>query len=167
VFAETFVHAGGTTVGHASEAHAFQLLRRALRRGYTVTPTTAGGASITWTALRTVPGGGVAEEGRSVTLTPHTPAGTLSERVRADLAAVDQAVAAFPALQDGRTVIRAGLQRIGPAATSRLYGHRLVIEERGRARLTLTAYLALLADRDATPEEVTAAFLPEPGASSA
>jgi hypothetical protein len=167
VFAETFVHAGGTTEGHATEAHAFQLLRRAIRRGYAVTPTAAGGAVITWTARRLTDTGGVVEEPRSITLTPHTPVDQLSESVQAALATVDQAAAALPAVQDGRTVIRAGLQRIGPAATSRLYGHRLVVEERGRVRLTAVAYLALLAARGATPETVAATFLPEASAASA
>lgn len=160
MFAETLVHAGGTTEGHASEAHAFQLVRRALRRGYTVTPTAAGGAVITWTARR-LQGGGVAEEARSVTLAPHTPAGELTEAVCAALAVVDRSPAALPAVQGGRTVIRAGVQCVGPGMTSRLYGHRLVVEERGRVRLTLVAYLALLAARGASPEAVAAAFLPE------
>ncbi|MGA5340433.1 hypothetical protein ACPCK3_14920 [Streptomyces griseoincarnatus] len=166
MFAETLVHAGGTTEGHASEAHAFQLLRRALRRGYTVTPTAAGGVVITWTARR-LQGGGALEEARSVTLTPHTPAGQLTEAVRAALAVVDRSPAALPAVQGGRTVIRAGVQRIGHGMTSRLYGHRLVVEERGRVRLTLVAYLALLAARGASPEAVAASFLPERAAVSA
>lgn len=166
MFAETLVHAGGTTKGHASEAHAFQLLRRAVRRGFTITPTQAGGAVITWTARR-LAGGGLLEETRSVTLTPHTPAGRLTDAVRAALAAVDQAAAALPSVQDGRTVIRAGIQRIGPATASHLYGHRLVTEERGRVRLTLVAHLALLAARDASPEDVAAAFPQEPATASA
>ena len=160
MFTETLVHAGGTTTGHASEGHALQLLRRAVRRGYTVTPTAAGGAVITWTARR--PGSGsITEGGRSVTLTPHTPAGQLTESVRAALAVVDRATAALPAVEGGRTVIRAGVQRIGHGMTSRLYGHRLVVEERGRVRLTLVAYLAILAARDASPEDVAAVFLPK------
>ncbi|MFF8994042.1 hypothetical protein ACF09H_29760 [Streptomyces sp. NPDC014983] len=132
-----------------------------LRRGLTVTPTPAGGASITWTARRLTSGGGVTEEPRSITLTPHTPIPPLTDQTRADLTAIDQAGAAFVVVQGGRTVIQTGLQRIGSAATSRLYGHRLVLEERGRVRLTLVAYLALLADRNASPEAVAAVLRPE------
>ncbi|MGV2914579.1 hypothetical protein [Streptomyces alfalfae] len=160
MFAETFVHAGGTTEGHASEAHALHLIRRAIRTGCNVIPTMDGGASITWSTLRTAPGGGIREEDRSITLVPHTPVGPLTETVRAELAAVDQNLA-YPCLVEGQTVIRAGLLRIPPAATARLYGRRLVTEERGRVRLTLTARLALLVARGATPPEVTVTFVPE------
>lgn len=166
MFALTLVHPGGTTEGHASEAHAFHLVRRALRRGYAVTPTAAGGAAITWTARR-LHADGVTEEPRSTTLTPHTPAGQLTEAVCAALAVVDRSPAALPAVQGGRGVIRAGVQTVGPAMTSRLYGHRLVVEERGRVRLTLVAYLALLAARGASPEGLAAAFLPERATASA
>lgn len=167
MFTETLVHAGGTTTGHASEAHALQLLRRAIRRGYTATPTPAGGAVIAWTGRRLQPGGAATEEARSVTLTPQTPAGRITEDVRAALADVDGCAAPLPAVQGGRTVIRTGVRYIGPAMTSRLYSHRLVVEERGRVRLTLVAYLALLAARGASPEDVAAVFLPERATASA
>lgn len=161
MFAETVIHAGGTTHGRATEAHAIHLLRTAIRRGYAVTLTRDGGASITWTARRLIAPGGIATAARSITLTPDTPAGVLTEGIRADLAAIDQATAALPLLRGGRLAIRAGLCLVGPAATSRLYGRRLVTEERGRVRLTLVAHLALLATRDASSPTVAAFFRAE------
>ncbi|MCC9686897.1 hypothetical protein [Streptomyces sp. MNU103] len=166
MFTERLHHAGGATEGHASEAHAFQLLRRALRTGYTVTPTPQGGAVVTWTARR-LRDGQVLEEDRSVTLTPQTPAGRLTGDVVAALVSVDQAAAPLPALRDGRPVVRVGVQLIGHGMTSRLYGHRLVVEERGRVRLTLVAHLALLAARGASPQDVAAVLLPRPAAATA
>ncbi|MCF3960293.1 hypothetical protein [Streptomyces fuscigenes] len=166
MFTETVVHAGGTTEGTASEAHAFHLIRRALTRGYTVTPTENGGAVITWT-VHLLGAGGHRRQPRSITLTPHTPAGPLTDQVRADLHTVHAATGALPAREDGRPIIRAGLCRIGPAATSRLYAHRLVLEQGGRVRLTLMAHLALLAAQHATPDVVAATFRPELTAHSA
>lgn len=161
MFTETVIHAGGLTEGTASEPHAFRLIRQAIRRGYTVTPTKAGGAVITWTARHPIRNGTTVEEPRSISLTPQTPAGPITNRLQADLLAVHRAGAALPCIQSGRTVIRTGAQCIGPAATSRLYAHRLVVEEGGRVRLTLVAYLALLAARQARPEDVAAVFCPE------
>ncbi|MFB7496061.1 hypothetical protein ACFC09_15440 [Streptomyces sp. NPDC056161] len=143
MFAETFIHAGGISQGHATEAHALQLIRRAFRRGHTVDATPEGGAVLTWTALRLVDGEAV-EQGRSISLTPQTPAGPLTDAVRGHLLNLHASAAGLPARLDGRPVIRVGHQTIPPAATSHLYGHRLVTEEGGRVRLTLTARLALL-----------------------
>lgn len=143
MFAETFIHAGGIAQGPATEAHALQLIRRAFQRGHTVDATREGGAVITWTARRAV-GGDVVEQGRSVSLTPDTPIGEVTAAVRGYLLTLHTAPSAIPGVTDGRRVIRAGLQVIPAAATSHLFGRRLVVEEGGRVRLTLVARLALL-----------------------
>ncbi|AIV35589.1 hypothetical protein [Streptomyces sp. CCM_MD2014] len=156
MFVETFIHAGGVAEGHASEAHALQLIRRAFRRGHTVDATPEGGAVITWTARRLVDGEAV-EQGRSISFTPQTPAGPLTDAVRGHLFTLHTGAAAFPGRLDGRPVIRAGLQTIPPAATSHLYAHRLVTEDGGRVRLTLVARLALLSILTAaSPEDLAA-----------
>ncbi|MFC8332761.1 hypothetical protein [Streptomyces olivaceus] len=156
MFAASLIHAGGTTEGPVTESHALQLIRRAFRRGHTVDPTPEGGAVITWTALRTVLGDAV-EEGRSISLTPHTPAGPVTDTVRGYLLTLHASPTALPAALDDRPVIRAGLQVIPAAATSHLYGHRLVVEEGGRVRLTLVARLILLSFlTTAAPNDLTA-----------
>ncbi|MBL0777353.1 hypothetical protein G6541_08330 [Streptomyces albidoflavus] len=166
MFAETVLHSGGITEGHASEAHAAHLIRRALHRGYTVTPTPDGGACITWTARR-LGSGSLIEEPRSIVLTPHTPAGHLHASVLAALHAIARSADAHAYLdkQDRdrpRLRIRpsADAEPVDVRTTSRLYGCRLVTEERGRVRLTLTATLALLAAHGADREALAAVFLP-------
>lgn len=163
MFVLTIIHAGGVTEGHATEAHALQLVRRAFRRGHTVDPTPEGGAVITWTASRLIDGGEVVHEGRSISLTPHIAAGPLSDTVRDHLLALHTAPAALPARHDGRQVIRAGLHTVPPAITSRLYGHRLVQEDGGRVRLTLVARLALLSHLTTAPPATLAAIEQEHG----
>ncbi|MFD9351594.1 hypothetical protein ACFWCO_23530 [Streptomyces diastaticus] len=166
MFAETVLHSGGITEGHASEAHAAHLIRRALHRGYTVTPTPDGGACITWTARR-LGSGSLIEEPRSVVLTPHTPAGHLHASVLTALHAIARSADAHAYLdKQDRPRISAGAEGepVDVRTTSRLYGCRLVTEERGRVRLTLTATLALLAAHDADREALAAVFLPAPAA---
>ncbi|WPR52819.1 hypothetical protein SJI45_18970 [Streptomyces sp. S399] len=169
MFAETVLHSGGITEGHASEAHAAHLIRRALHRGYTVTPTPDGGACITWTARR-LGSGSLIEEPRSVVLTPHTPAGHLHASVRTALHAIARSADAHADLdkQDRpRIRLSADAEPVDVRTTSRLYGCRLVTEERGRVRLTLTATLALLAAHGADREDLAAVFLPAPTAVAA
>lgn len=156
MFTETVNHARGTAEGTASEAHAVQLLRRAARRGHTVTARPDGGAVITWTAARLLDGE-VVEDPRSVTLAPQTPVRLTPTDLR-HLDLISRAPAALPVRADGFLVIDADADRIPAPATARLYGLRLVVEERGRIRLTLVAVLALLAARQASPEAVAAAF---------
>ncbi|MEW2071805.1 hypothetical protein [Streptomyces sp. NPDC007346] len=146
MFHETITHAGGTTEGVASEAHAVTLLDRAVRRQYAVEATPAGGALITWTRHLFGPGAtSVVLVDRSIRLDPMTPVGNLTDAVREDLALVDGDPHARYELQQERRVITGGLWRIPPFATAGLRARRLVVEDRGHVRLTLTARLGLLA----------------------
>ncbi|WP_405759480.1 hypothetical protein OG234_13360 [Streptomyces sp. NBC_01420] len=145
MFTETITHAGAPTTGTATESHASYLLRRALRRGFDVEATPGGGARIDWTALSLTGDGAPVRAPRSITLSPQTPAGTLTDTVRADLAAIADTPAARHDTDRGARVIVGGLWRIPPGATARLHARGLVIEEQGRPRLSLAAQLALLA----------------------
>ncbi|MEU6928988.1 hypothetical protein AB0A05_07470 [Streptomyces sp. NPDC046374] len=143
MFRETVTHAGGSTEGTASEAHALMLLRRAARRGYAIEATRDGGALITW--IRRELRGGTAH--RSISLTPQMPVGKLTEALTGDLHAIRDLRPARYVLNDvGRRIILAGLAEISPLATAALRARQLVTAaERGTVRLTLTARLGLLA----------------------
>ncbi|MGW1353045.1 hypothetical protein ACWCQE_27820 [Streptomyces sp. NPDC002409] len=146
MYRETVTHAHGTTEGTASEQHAVMLLVRAVRRGYAIEATAAGGALITWTRHLFGPGENtVIRADRSITLEPSTPVGTLSDAVRADLDLIDGDRHARYDEEGGRRVIRGLLWRIPAFTTARLRARGLVVEEGERVRLSLTARLGLLA----------------------
>lgn len=142
MFYEKVTHASGESRGHASEAHGLLLLRRALKRGHAIQATPAGGASITWSLLSH--GGRAAV--RSITLTPHTPVGALTDDTVEDLGVIDSTATARYGLHGGRRVITAGLFEIPALTTARYRARGLVTADRAdRVRLTLTARLGLLA----------------------
>ncbi|MFG2404239.1 hypothetical protein ACGFR8_07845 [Streptomyces brevispora] len=146
MFRETITHAGGTTEGTASETHAVTLLVRAARRQYAMEATPAGGALITWTRHVFGPGGNsLVLVDRSIRLDPMTPVGNLTDTVREDLSLVDGDPRARYDLVKGRRVITGTLWQVPPFPTAGLRARRLVVEDRGRVRLTLTARLGLLA----------------------
>lgn len=146
MYRETINHAGGTTEGTASEAHALTLLRRAAHRGYDVEATREGGALITWTALNFAPDGEtVVRSSRSITLTPQMPVGNLTDTMIRDLAALDEYPHTRYAVEAGRRVTVAGFHRVPAFATARYRARGLLREEpSGRVRLSLTARLGLL-----------------------
>jgi hypothetical protein len=151
VYRETITHAGGTTDGTASEAHARMLLVRAVRRGYTVEATATGGAVITWTRALFGPGANSAVTAhRAIHLHPVTPVGALVDAVRDDLARIDGDHHAAYELDRDRRVITGLVWRIPPYTTARLRARSLVTEQDGHVRLTLTALLGLLAHEHRT-----------------
>ncbi|WTW95434.1 hypothetical protein OG216_19525 [Streptomycetaceae bacterium NBC_01309] len=143
MFHETVTHAGGTSKGTASEAHALMLLRRAHRRGYAIEATREGGARITWTRA-VYPVGHVH---RSIILTPEMPVGTLTDAVVRDLGLIASARPARYVESDaGRRMILAGLTEISPMATALLRARRLITaDDHDTVRLTLSARLGLVA----------------------
>lgn len=148
MFRETVTHAGGTSEGTASEAHALMLLRRAVRRGYAIEATREGGALITWTRRDL----GSRLVHRSITLAPQMPVGKLTDAIVEDLVTVDELRPAQYIENDfGRRVILAGLVEVGPMATASLRARRLVTtDDQAPVRLTLTARLGLLANAHRT-----------------
>ncbi|MGW6460142.1 hypothetical protein ACWF94_30140 [Streptomyces sp. NPDC055078] len=142
MFHETVTHASGESRGHASEAHGLLLLRRALKRGHAIQATPAGGSSITWSRM----GHGGRAVVRSITLTPQTPVGALTNDTVRDLGVIDSTGTARYDLRDGRRIIAAGLFEIPALTTARYRARSLVTADRAdRVRLTLTAHLGLLA----------------------
>lgn len=147
MFRETVTHASGESTGTASEAHALFLLRRAVRHGYSIEAVAGGGAVITWT--RAGIGGRTAL--RSITLTPHTPVGTLTEDTVRHLGVIDSRVGAHYELREQRRIIAVGLYEIPALDTARLRARALVTaDDAAPVRLTLTARLGLLAEAHAT-----------------
>ncbi|MGW2951553.1 hypothetical protein [Streptomyces eurythermus] len=142
MFYETIRHAGGASEGGASESHALMLLRRAQNRGFGAEATLNGGASIRWTRTdlttrKSVP--------RSITLTPETPIGILSDATRARLSLIGLGDARHVLTADSRHIV-AGDTVIPMGETARLRARRLVaVDSQGRVRLTLAARLGLLA----------------------
>lgn len=145
MFTETITHAGGVSTGTVSEDHARYLLRRGVRRGADVEATPAGGARISWAASSLTAGGAPVRVDRAIELTPQMSVGILTATVRADLSCIEATPASRYRMDDDRRVIVCGLHRIPPFATARLRARRLVVEEQGRVRLSLTAQLGLLA----------------------
>ncbi|MCY0957708.1 hypothetical protein [Streptomyces sp. H27-H5] len=151
MFKQTQQHAGGVTEGTASEPAARMLLATAVRRGYTVEATPAGGALITWTRhLFGATDGAVVLATRSISLEPFTPVGALSGPTRDDLALIGGDRHAHYAEEDGRRVIAGPMWRIPAFATARLRARTLVVEDGDRVRLSLTARLGLLAQTHRT-----------------
>ncbi|WP_199570566.1 hypothetical protein [Streptomyces murinus] len=143
MFRETITHSHGTSEGTASESHALLLMRRAARRGYGIEATREGGAVITWTRRQLGTGALVH---RSIRLHPEMPVGKLTDAVVRDLRAIDDARSAEYVMNDhGRRIIRVGLGEISAMATAAIRARRLVTDQGGRVRLTLTARLGLLA----------------------
>ncbi|MGW1989620.1 hypothetical protein [Embleya sp. NPDC001921] len=144
MFREIVTHSGGVTEGTASEAHAESLLRRAVQRGYRIEATPDGGVTITWivNTFRTPHG----TEGRAVILTPFMPVGkALTEATRADLDLIHKSPADYATDANGARVISGLFWSIPQGATARLRARKLVTEDDGPVRLTLTARLALFA----------------------
>lgn len=152
---------GSTTEGTCSEAHALSLLRRAVRRGYRVEATRAGGAVIT----RDVWTGDALPKKHVVTIEPLVSIGTITATTLSDLNAVaadrgayrvDQAETLFRS-RVGR--INAGLMSVPPSSVRRLVDGGLLVlgeperstsngylpETRVPVRPSLVARLALLA----------------------
>ncbi|MFF5045651.1 hypothetical protein [[Kitasatospora] papulosa] len=150
MFTETIDHAGGISTGTASEDHARYLLRRGVRRGADVEATPTGGARISWTASSLTAGGGPVRISRSIEITPQMPVGILTETIRADLSFIESTPASRYRIEHDRRVIEGDLYRIPPFATARLRARGLVVEEKGRVRLSLSAQLGLLAHRHRT-----------------
>lgn len=151
MFNQTQRHAGGVTQGTASERHARMLLVSAVRRGYAVEATPAGGALITWTRHLFGPDGfSVVRADRSISLVALTPVGPLTEVIRDDLALIAQERRARYASEGRRRVIGGLTWRIPAGATARLLDRGLVVEEEGLVRLALTARLGLLAQTHRT-----------------
>jgi hypothetical protein len=147
MFRETVTHASGESTGTASEAHAFFLLRRAARHGYGIEATAAGGAVITWTRA----GIGGRTVLRSITLTPHTPVGALTEDTVRHLGVINARVSAHYELREQRRIIAVGLYEIPPLDTARLRARALVTaDDAAPVRLTLSARLGLLAHAHTT-----------------
>jgi hypothetical protein len=144
VFREAITSADGTvTAGTCDEAHALSLLRRAVRRGYTVEATRAGGAVI----VRTVHDGDYVPRRHTVTIEPAVPAGKITKAMRRDLVALaDRDARSGPNRIDaGTRRINAGLYSIPPAATARLADRGLVKIDDDRVTVSLAARLAILA----------------------
>ncbi|GGW99935.1 hypothetical protein [Streptomyces chryseus] len=151
MYRETIHHAAGVTEGTAHERHATMLLASAVRRGYAVEFTPAGGALITWTRHLFGPGGNSAVRAeRSISLEPLTPVGALSATTRLDLNLIAGDRHTRYAEKDGRRVIAGLTWQIPAFTTARLRARRLVVEEGDRLRLSLTARLGLLAQQHRT-----------------
>ncbi|MCM1964868.1 hypothetical protein [Streptomyces sp. G1] len=150
MFRTTLTHnnTAGTEVNDApyTEAHARTALIRAVRRGYDVEATAAGGAFITWARLDLDPreDGRVLRHFRGLTITPDKPVGKLTPTQSEDLDMIEQAGERARIEQEGgRDVIRCGFLRVPPGLTARYRDRGYVtVEEDGRARLTLAALLA-------------------------
>ncbi|MBT2490614.1 hypothetical protein J7E96_19265 [Streptomyces sp. ISL-96] len=151
MFRETIHHSSGVIEGAANEQHATMLLTSAVRRGYDVEFTPAGGALITWTRHLFGAGGNSAVRAdRSISLEPFTPVGALSDTARDDLALIAGDRHARYDEQDGRRVIRGLVWQIPAFTTARLRARGLVVEDGDRLRLSLTARLGLLAQAHRT-----------------
>ncbi|KPI33313.1 hypothetical protein OV450_1401 [Actinobacteria bacterium OV450] len=145
MFRETISHAGGTTEGIASEAHALLILRRAARRDCTIEATADGGAVITWT-YRQLRGEQVVEHPREIRLAPQLPAGNaLTDTTVRDLDLIVSSEARYGLGDHQERVILCGIWRIPQGATARLRARGLVTDDDGQVRLTLVTRLALLA----------------------
>ncbi|MGW8602983.1 hypothetical protein ACWGLB_29040 [Streptomyces sp. NPDC055893] len=157
MFRETIHHAAGVTEGAASERAATMLLTTAVRRGYAVEFTPAGGALITWTRhLFGRTEGSVIRAERSIGLEPEMPVGNPSATTRIDLDLIAGDRHAHYAEKGGRRVVAGLTWEIPAFATARLRARSLVVEEEDRLRLSLTARLGLLAQlhrtRTTSPE---------------
>ncbi|MFF0092731.1 hypothetical protein ACFYSF_22600 [Streptomyces canus] len=142
MFRETITHAGGDSNGTASESHVLMLMRRALNRGYRMEATRTGGASIRWTRVDLTTHAVVL---RSIAVEPELPVGDLDLATRTLLARIDVGDARY-AVHPDRYVIAFEDGEIPPAETARLRARRLVVvDTRGRVRLTMAARLGLLA----------------------
>ncbi|GHA94411.1 hypothetical protein [Streptomyces chryseus] len=151
MYRETVQHSTGVTEGTASERHATMLLTSAVRRGYAVEFTPAGGALITWTRHLFGPGeGSVVRAERSISLEPLMPVGALSPTTRIDLDLVAGDRQAQYAEKGGRRVITGLVWEIPAFTTARLRARGLVVEDGERLRLSLTARLGALAQQHRT-----------------
>lgn len=141
-FSETVTSADGTvSTGTCSEAHAWSLLQRAVRHGYSVEATRTGGAVI----VREIPSGSLTWTPRrkhTVTLEPSAAAGKITDQMRRDLDAI-AARRSGAWLAAGR--INAGFYTVPKAAAARLVQRGLVTVDGTAVSLSLAARLAMLA----------------------
>ncbi|MFF4283022.1 hypothetical protein ACFY0Z_30095 [Streptomyces kronopolitis] len=144
MFTQSTSHANGTaSTNAANEMHAASLLRRAVRRNFSVEATRYGGVLIRWEARGFGPmDGQITRFPRSITLSPLCPVRALSDTQLRDLDVINSYGTRFV---PGTGRIEADLFHVPPATTARLLCSVLVVVDPsvGRARLSLPARLAL------------------------
>ncbi|MDX2647937.1 hypothetical protein PV341_31085 [Streptomyces sp. PA03-1a] len=149
MFHETITHAGGTTTGTASEAHALTLLARSHRRGLHIEARRDGGALISWTRLQFGPGDGQVDTvERSIRLTPTELLTSVLRggTVRHDLETIDAHSRSRWESPRSRRVVIIGEDGIEAVTGLTLHKLGMVTDAPGgRVRLTLAARLGLLA----------------------
>lgn len=147
---------GSTTQGSITEAHAYSLLRTALRRGYRTEATRTGGITITRDMATGYP---PAPHHRVVVLEPLTPVGPLSPTAREHLMFVAEYAPRGRTSMEVGGRITAGMYSIPPGAATRLRETGLVLTTGGRPRVSLVAHLALIAQAHVTATRAPAGYV--------